>query len=240
LKSTQKYEAILFDLDGTLRHSRPSYTQVFIEIAASLGVPESSSGRIRSQRWLHYYWAQSPEMLADKETYKDQDDQFWTNHAHNWLVAYGCSPERSAELAPEISRRMADEFKPSDWVAPDVPDTLDCLLEAGYRLAVVSNRNQPCHETLERLGLSGYLEFSLTSGEVESWKPDTRIFEHALQRLDMQPENALHIGDNYYADVVGARRAGIQPVLLDPESIFPDVDCPVIASIGELCRYLDQ
>jgi HAD superfamily hydrolase (TIGR01549 family) len=240
LNSPPKVQAVLFDFDGTLRHSRPSYTQVFVEIAASLGVPESSEGRIRSQRWLHFYWAQSPEMLADRDSYENQPDRFWTNHARYWLLAYGCPREMAAELAPVIYQRLAEEFKPQDWVAPDVTETLDCLLEAGYRLAVVSNRNQPCQEDLARLGLADYLEFSLTSGEVNSWKPDTKIFEHALQRLDLQPENALHVGDNYYADVVGAWSTGIQPVLIDPEDIFPDVDCPVIASIGDLCGYLNR
>ncbi|MGW8249590.1 MAG: HAD family hydrolase [Anaerolineales bacterium] len=234
-----KVQAILFDFDGTLRHSRPSYSQALIEIATSLGVPETKEGRLRSQRWLHYYWAQSSELVEDRESYNGWTDSFWTNHAHSWLLAYGCSSGQAAELAPAIYQRMADEYKPQDWVAPDVTETLDCLQDIGYRLAVVSNRNQPCHEELSRLGLSGYLEFSLTSGEVNSWKPDTRIFEHALQRLDLLPEEAVHIGDNYYADVVGALRAGIQPVLIDPEDLFPDVDCPVITAIGDLCGLLN-
>ncbi len=233
-------QAILFDLDGTLRHNRPSYSQVFIEIAADLGVPESSQGRLKSQRWLHYFWAQSTEMLSDSAEYGDRSELFWTNHARRWLEAYGCPADVAVALAPAISRRMTDEFKPQEWVAPDVPETLDCLLEAGYRLAVVSNRNQACGEELERLGLSDYLEFALTSGEVNTWKPDPRIFEHALQRLDLQPEDVLYIGDNYYADVVGARRAGILPVLIDPEGIFPEADCEVIAAIGDLCACLDQ
>lgn len=237
---SSRLQAILFDLDGTLRHNRPNYSQVFIEIAASLGVPGSSEGRVKSQRWLHYYWAQSEEMLADRAEYEDQPEYFWANHARRWLEAYGCSAEMAAGLATAISQRMADEFKPQEWVAPDVPETLDCLREAGYRMAVVSNRNQACGEELERLGLLGYLEFALTSGEVNSWKPDTKIFEHALQQLDLQPEDALYVGDNFYADVIGARRAGIHPVLIDPDGIFPEADCPVIAAIGDLRGFLDQ
>lgn len=232
-------QAVLFDFDGTLRHSRPSYTQAFLEIATCLGVPESIDGRLQSQRWLHCYWAQSAEMLADREAFEDQPELFWANHARKKLVAYGCSAEQAAELAPTIYQRMAEEFKPQDWVAPDVLETLGYLQESGFHLAVVSNRNQPCQEDLDRLGLSDFMEFSLTSGEVKSWKPDTRIFEHALQRLEVQPEDAMYIGDNYFADVVGARNAGLQPVLLDPNGIFPDADCPVITAIGDLRGYLD-
>lgn len=236
--SLLSYRAIIFDLDGTLRHSQPTYNKKFLEIAFSLGLPESSQGRHRAQRWLHFYWAQSAEMLADKEAFGDQADLFWTTHARKKLLAYGCSPEQAEELAPAIYQRMATEYKPQDWVPPDVATTLRSLSEAGMRLAVVSNRNQPCQEELARLGLLDYLEFSLTSGEVNSWKPDPAIFAHALQRLDLQPPQAVYVGDNYYADVVGADRAGLQPILVDPDGLFPEAECPVISTIGDLCSFL--
>jgi FMN phosphatase YigB (HAD superfamily) len=44
----------------------------------------------------------------------------------------------------------------------------------------------------------------------------------------------IYVGDNYYADVVGARSAGLQPVLYDPLGIFPDADCATIKSFDEL------
>ena len=46
------------------------------------------------------------------------------------------------------------------------------------------------------------------------------------------------MGDNYYADVIGARRAGLMPVLYDPQGIFPDPDCASIASFDELPTML--
>jgi putative hydrolase of the HAD superfamily len=44
----------------------------------------------------------------------------------------------------------------------------------------------------------------------------------------------VYVGDNYYADVEGARAAGMMPILIDPDGIFPDPGCPVIRSLGEL------
>jgi putative hydrolase of the HAD superfamily len=133
---------------------------------------------------------------------------------------------------------MSAEYQPQEWVPPDVIDTLRALSEAGLRLAVVSNRNQPCKDELARLGLLEYLEFSLTSGEVSSWKPDPTIFKFALQRMELQPQAAVYVGDNYYADVVGANRAGLQPILIDPDGLFPEAECPVISTIGDLCGFL--
>jgi predicted HAD superfamily phosphohydrolase YqeG len=42
------------------------------------------------------------------------------------------------------------------------------------------------------------------------------------------------VGDNYFADVVGARNAGIQPILIDPVNLFPEADCVVIDTISDL------
>lgn len=129
---------------------------------------------------------------------------------------------------------MTHHHQPAAWVPPDVPETLSALRAAGYQLALVTNRNRPCQDELAELGLLDYFELALTAGEAGTWKPDPAIFALALQRLGATAEAVIYVGDNYYADVVGARRAGLQPVLLDPQDVFPDADCPVIRTIGEL------
>jgi len=48
------------------------------------------------------------------------------------------------------------------------------------------------------------------------------------------------VGDNYYADVVCARQAGMTPILYDPKGIFPDADCMVIAQMRELQNLLED
>ena len=54
------------------------------------------------------------------------------------------------------------------------------------------------------------------------------------ERVNLSPQEVVYVGDNYYADVVGARRAGLRPVLYDPLGIFPDPDCTTIKSFDEL------
>jgi len=89
------------------------------------------------------------------------------------------------------------------------------------------------------LGLDGFFELILVAGEVSSWKPEPGLFINALDRMEIRPDEAVYVGDNYYADVVGARRAGIRPVLYDPNRVFPEADCTVIESIKEL-QVLNQ
>jgi HAD superfamily hydrolase (TIGR01549 family) len=226
-------KVILFDLDGTLRLSRPTSVQAFLEFAVRSGMEDGAEKRLRYMRWVHYYWAQSQEMLDDLETYPDSED-FWTNYARLSLLRFGSTEHRAFELAPEVQRYMTEEHRPVDYVPEDVSETLQALKDAGYRMGVVSNRRQPFDDELVELGLGGYFELALDASQAGSWKPEPGIFLVALERLGATPEQAVYVGDNYYADVIGAQRAGVQPVLYDPEGIFPDADCPVIRRIGEL------
>lgn len=234
LSSKNGIRAIIFDLDGTLRHNRPHYAEAFFGIASRLGVTMTAGDRWRAARWLHYYWARSDELIADRSAFADDLEAFWANHARRFLIALGCTPEGAGELAPQAYQLMNDEFNPDDWVPPDIPPALESLKNAGYQLAVLSNRSKPYQEQLESLGLAPFFEFAWHAGEMEAWKPDPQIFQHALQQSGTQPGETLYVGDNYYADVIGSRNAGLTPVLIDPDDLFPEADCDVIRSIGEL------
>ncbi len=232
-------QAILFDLDGTLRFNRPPGKDVFARRVAEIGIPLTAEDRQRAARWEHFYWAQSSEMLADIKAYEDEE-AFWRNYSRRQLIALGCSTEQAQELAPELEAYMRDQYQPVDWIPAYTPALLDELKQAGYTLAVVSNRMKSFQEYLDDRGLGPYFEFTLAAGEVNSWKPEVEIFQHALSRLGVSAQASLYIGDNYFADVVGARTAGIRPVLIDPEQIFPDPGCPVIDSLDNLPSLLER
>lgn len=101
-------------------------------------------------------------------------------------------------------------------------------------MGIASNRSQPFQEQLETLGLDSDFECMVAAGEINSWKPDPVIFQHALHELGAEPGKTVYVGDNYYADVIGAQRAGLQPILLDPQGLFPEADCPLVQTVGEL------
>lgn len=230
--------AILFDLDDTLRFSRPASPQAFFDFAVKMGAADSPEKRRKALRWMYSYWAQSPELIADTQALSSQEDAFWVNYSRRYLVAFDCAPQWARELAPELHRYMQEQFRPVEWVPPEIPLTLQRLDEAGFILGVLSNRDKPCQETLSQLGLLPYFDLALVAGELECWKPDPAIFHKAVDRLGFRPEQSMYVGDNYFADIVGARQAGLHPVLLDPQGIFPDADCPVIQSMAELPSVL--
>jgi HAD superfamily hydrolase (TIGR01549 family) len=230
--------AVLFDLDGTLRHNLPSYNQAIFDYAVQLGAADSPERRRSALRWVHYYWAQSPEMLRDQETHGGLSEAFWIYYAYLTLINFGCPEAQAQALAPQVQQRMAGEYQPVDHVPPDAWDTLAALREAGFRLGVASNRSKPYGEQMAALGLEPFFQFALAAGEIKSWKPEPGIFLHAVELLGVQPGQTVYVGDNYYADSLGAANAGLRPVLLDPEGLFPEAACPVITSLGGLLGLL--
>jgi putative hydrolase of the HAD superfamily len=231
--TAKKIKAILFDLDGTLYQHIPNSGDAFADCVRDLGYKISDEDKTRAAHWTHFYFANSREIKADEKTFTDENS-FWVNFTKRRLVALGISTAEAVELAPKVSAYMRENFKPISFVPPDAFPLLKSLRSAGYTMGVVSNREKPFWEKLIDLNLSQYFEFALAAGEVNSYKPDTVIFARALELAGASAAETMYIGDNYFADVDGAQRAGILPVLYDPINLFPYAECQVIQSFAEL------
>lgn len=231
--------AVLFDLDGTLRRNRPSWPDLFLDTAQRHGVPVTPEARRHLKRWAHRFWASSDELKAMFKTH-GEGEAFWRAYTQRRLEILGCPPEKAAELAPRILQEMQAMEEPPDVVPEPVPATLEALRRQGYRLAVLTNRGEPLNGYLRDIGLEGYFDLALTAGEVGVWKPDPAVFHHAVERLGVAPHEAAYVGDNLYADVLGAQAAGLHAVLLDPEGLFPDAPCPVITCLDQLPTVLER
>jgi putative hydrolase of the HAD superfamily len=79
----------------------------------------------------------------------------------------------------------------------------------------------------------------IDSGEVGVMMPDPRIFRIALDALAVEPADAWYVGDMPAFDIVGARRAGIRPFLMDPLGLHVDADYDTVASLAELAKLIE-
>lgn len=126
------------------------------------------------------------------------------------------------------------------WETPDpglIP-FLTRLRARGLRRVVVSNANGTLHAHFDRLGLLGYFDAVFDSHVEKVEKPDPRFFEIALERSGSRREATVHVGDFYEIDVVGARRAGLDAILLDPANVNQDRDCVRVRTLDELATRL--
>jgi FMN phosphatase YigB (HAD superfamily) len=109
--------------------------------------------------------------------------------------------------------------------------------DMGLVVGVISNSNGSVQRALDEAGLAAYLEFVIDSSVVGMTKPDPRIFELGWRAARTAPEETVYIGDSYFVDVVGARRAGLGAVLFDPGRVWGARDCPIAT---DLCAAVDH
>jgi putative hydrolase of the HAD superfamily len=159
------------------------------------------------------------------EYYEDryrEDDTFWTNEEQTsevWVGMYGVLCRRLGldDQAEELARRVYDKFgDPQHWTLyPDVAPAFARLKRRGMKVGIISNWDARLVGLLDGLGLGDYLDTVVCSADVGLHKPDPRIFELACARLEVRPEEAAHVGDHHYADILGAETSGMIAVLID-------------------------
>jgi HAD superfamily hydrolase (TIGR01509 family) len=147
-------------------------------------------------------------------------------------------PARDAALA-ELYAYHAEHNLWED-VPPDVEPALAALRALGLTLAVVSNANGVVHRSFERAGLVRYFDAIGDSCIEGVEKPDPRFFEVVLARTRSRADTTMHVGDLYHVDVVGARRAGLRAMLLDPHDLYGDFDAERVSSLAQLVQRLTR
>lgn len=101
----------------------------------------------------------------------------------------------------------------------DTLSVLETLKTAGYKIGLITNAMQPMWMRdieLQAYGILDYLDARLTSGDVGFMKPHPFIYWRALELLDVQPEEAIFVGDRPANDIAGANEAGLTSVLMSP------------------------
>ena len=230
------FQAVFFDLDGTLRLPDPAPTDAFIFFARSIGITIYPETERRVKLWSHHYWGQ--DGLVNQDFDRFSKEEFWFNYSKQLLEAANVVQDihRRAELVHEW---FSNHYDPHVALAPGTREVLPQLREEGYKLALITNRSQPVNDELDKLELTDYFDFILAAGEIGIWKPNPAIFDHAIAQFDgLQAANCVYIGDNYYADGYGAERAGLTPIMFDPDYLYRESTFARIEALTELIPLL--
>lgn len=131
-----------------------------------------------------------------------------------------------------LSEAEAVFFKPElemSRLYPSAAETLAALAAMGLRLGMISNAtsHQLVVDIVRRHGLERYFDPVVSSAGHGNTKPHPDIFRYVLRRWNVAPEDAVMIGDNLGADILGANRVGMRSVLVDIE---PHPDNPKFAA----------
>jgi putative hydrolase of the HAD superfamily len=229
LPDPSSVQTLLLDAGGVL--VRPDFARV-AEALRSRGV-DAEAGALQA--------AEAPAKreldLRPAEGTATDEERGW-RYFNTLLRHAGIERSRATDAALLELKTWHDRHCLWDSVLEGVTPALGRLHDAGIRLAVVSNSNGTVRQLLTRLGLVDRFTVVVDSAEEGVEKPDPRIFQITLERAGAVPGEALHVGDLYHVDVVGARAAGLRVVLVDEAGLYPEADCPRVASLAELAAHL--
>ncbi len=236
--------ALLFDVNGTLIDIETDEGSE--EIYRAIGHFLIYQGIILHRWELRdlYFEIMQQQRKNSPEIYPEWDAvEIWREIVRRKASAYTRTlpeeqlaqlPRFLAELHRGIARKRLRLF-------PQVRESLD-QLRPDYRMAIVSNAQSAyAVAELHAVGLQAYFDAIIISGDYGYCKPDIRLFQHALDALHVQSEQALFICNDLYNDVIGARQIGMKTIFFAPQgenenrAVEPDY---ILYSFAELPRAI--
>jgi len=214
--------AVLFDVDFTLARPGPELMpEGYASCAATHGLTLEPSRYEAAREAAFVDLQRHPEL--------DHDEEIWVAFTARIVLGMGGTPPASRDVAVELTARWAQHtnFELYD----DVPPTLRGLRERGIKIGLVSNSSRDVREFAKYHGLE--IEAGISSFHHGKTKPHASIFRAVLELLDVEPHEALMVGDTMDADIEGPLAIGMQAILLDRYGLYPEF-APRIESLAEL------
>jgi putative hydrolase of the HAD superfamily len=216
---THSIEAILFDMNGTLRvREADARTQsaAYARLKQLLGKPQAADAwweELARRQKAYSRWAQEKmTQLSEAE--------IWTE----WML-----PEAPrGQIEPVAAELMLawGERKGHAVPKPEAEETLRTLKERGYRLGLISNTMSTLDipRSLEAFGWKDYFDTVVLSADIRIRKPAPEPLLEAAKRLGISPQCCAYLGNRLSKDMLGCKRAGygIGLILEPPEGPRPD------------------
>ncbi len=238
--SISSVQVVFFDAVGTLFHVRGSVGDVYLRHAEQYGVPRSVEMVTRVNQAFKDAFRQAPPPIfavEQPDKLKQCERLWWFDVVHAVFYRVGMF-ERFDDYFDEVYEAFG---RAEAWeVYPEVPETLERLRAQGYELGVISNFDTRFFDISRALGLERFFDSITISSLAGSAKPAGKIFRHALAQHVVEPEEAMHVGDDPREDFEGATNAGLSGVLLDRDGTGEQGTIPRLTHLGELSGMLRQ
>ncbi len=219
-------KAVLFDVDFTLARPGPELgPEGYVRAGRRHGL------RLDPMR----YEAAREAALVDLRRHPEleHDDEIWFRFTERIVRGMGGDGASAYDCAVEITRgwERHENFELYD----DVPAALTALRASGLRIGLVSNSAPDVHEFARHHGLD--VDAGISSFHHGRTKPHASIFRAVLDLLDIEPAEAVMVGDTIADDIEGALALGMRAILLDRDGLNPGFE-PQIATLNELLPLL--
>ena len=223
------YTVVTFDMGSTLVHFHPSENALYQAAFRIAGLHPDAAAlqKARDEVWRDYFAQVS---CSTFEPSPERDLEIEEHMLRATLERLGLDDGARIDrlmAACKAVFRMPGVVR----VYAEVPQVLRTLKIHGYRLGIISNWSWDLHDYVHLTGLDRYFDVVIASSRAGCEKPHPAIFQRALEDLGCPPEKALHVGDSYDADVLGARGIGMDALWLDRAGAGGHGDCRAICDL---------
>lgn len=198
---------IWFDLGYTLVYVKreESYQEKLKQIGIDVSLESLREAFHEADK---YFMREFPGLLGkERKVYAES----YHKMLHHYL-GIDVSSNKEFLMRPDDSSNPKGRWQLFEATIP----TLKKLKEKGIGVGLISNWNHTARDVLEETGIISYLDHIIISSEVDIEKPNEQIFEIALEQANVNASDCLYVGDNYYDDVIGSRKVGMNSILINP------------------------
>lgn len=237
---SRSIQVVFFDAANTLFQVKGSVAEIYLRHAVQFGFTQTPDSLGAIQRAFARAFGEAPSpvfAVTDPARLKQSERLWWFDIVHNVFYRVGMFA-RFDEFFEQVFQVFED---PQSWqLYPETVETLVRLKGRGLELGIVSNFDSRLFPVLRGLGIDRMFDTVTISSLAQAAKPAPKIFQVALDKHALDPNEALHVGDSFREDVEGAKRAGVHAVLVDREGKSQSGAGQSIRRLDELISLLDR
>ncbi len=236
----QSIRVVFFDAADTLFHVHGSVADIYLQHAVQFGFPQTPDSLAAIKQAFSRAFREAPPPIfaaTEPAQIKQSERLWWFDIVHNVFYRVGMF-----EQFDDFFERVFQVFEdPGSWrLFPETASTLARLKAQGVELGIISNFDSRLFSVMRGLGIEEAFDTVTISSLAQAAKPAPKIFQLALDKHAVDPEEALHVGDSLRDDVEGATKAGLHAVLLDRQGKHQSSGVQVIRTLDELLPLVDR
>jgi putative hydrolase of the HAD superfamily len=231
----KKYHHILFDLDHTLwdfdTNSKETLTEIFNQFQIEKFTGTSVNDFIITYKKIN------DKLWEDYRLEKIEKDKL---RSERFKLTFEKYQLKNNDLAEEVGFYYVNHSPKKTNLIPHSIEILEYLTQK-YELHIITNGFEEVQmEKLHHSGLKNYFNHIITSEAANVKKPDVKIFEFALDKIQTNAQQTIMIGDSFEADIIGAMNAGIDQVFFNPNEQlnFSPIPTHIIKKLSEIKNIL--
>lgn len=205
------FKHIFFDLDNTLwdhrRNAEATVKEIFdrAKIESKYSIPFSEFHQVYDQV-NDQLWVQIRKDQIDKKYLREH--RFYDTFLH-----FGVDDRK---LSRFFDFKFYDSLPEHNDLVPDTLEVLDYLKGKDYTLHIITNGFlEMANQKIYGSGIGSYFTTITTADDAGCRKPDVKMFNYALEQAKAEKNESMLVGDDWDADIEGAKEYGIQPVFFD-------------------------